>query len=95
MSIIKGHIHRWWFLYKKFSHLLDNEYNDLMPVNFGWYIEDTDLIPTKNLNLLPEKLSRTCGCLKSQCKTKACCCFKERHRCSEFCEFNQCTNHSL
>ena len=41
-------------LYKKFSHLLDNLYTDLKPVENGWTLEDGDLLPVKHLNLIPE-----------------------------------------
>ena len=48
--MVNGHIKRWWFLYKVFSTLLDpDQIEDLIPTDFGWTLEDGELLPLRTL----------------------------------------------
>ena len=54
-SIKNGHILRWFFIYKRLSTLLDYwDSDNYDPTMYGWRMEDGELYPKKELNLLPE-----------------------------------------
>ena len=92
-SIIEGHIKRWWFLYKVCSDLLAMDYTHLQPTDFGWVDIEGELFPSKNLNLLPDDLFKTCKC-KTGCQKKACSCFKAEGqlKCTDYCLCVNCKN---
>ena len=50
-SVTKGHIPRWWFLYKQCSNLLSGENIDYLKTTYyGWDVVGEELVPNKNLN---------------------------------------------
>ena len=90
-SITHGHIHRWWFLVRKLKTLLkDSDGDDLDPTDHGWTSVDGHLLPEKCLFLVPDHLSKTCGCKhddeKKQCGSNRCTCKKLNVGCTSFCE---------
>ena len=92
-SVRNGHIPRWWYIFKTQSHLLDSVYGEqLKPENWGWVIENDELLPVKALNLVPDKLAETCKNCSSGCSTKRCCCKRNGFPCNEFCGCKNCTN---
>ena len=98
---IRGHIRRWWFLYKLLSNLLNpGEYSFLRPQDYGWDLLDNDLMPQKCLNLVPEKFVKTCGCNKlglkdTGCQTNRCKCRKSDLKCTEYCKCQNCGNMNI
>ena len=44
-SIVKGHIPRWFYILKKLSNLLNPEFEPFDPVDYGWKIENEELLP--------------------------------------------------
>ena len=88
---------RWWFLYKQCSHLLSNEnISELDPVDYGWEIDEQELIPQKFLNVIPDDLSMLCKCKNEKtdngCSTKRCICRKYQTRCTDYCLCRNCKN---
>lgn len=95
-SINQGHIPRWWFLYKRCSNLLDQAFDHLNPIDYGWYICDGELLPVKHLNLIPDELCNACSCKNlhnvNGCKSNRCKCKKNNMKCTDFCNCFQCKN---
>ena len=95
-SIKNGHIPRWFFIYKRLSTLLNYwDSDNYDPTMYGWHMEDKQLYPKKELNLLPDNFIGQCGC-KTGCelpRSKNCSCFKnELSKCSVFCKCIGCKN---
>ena len=93
-SIIYGHIPRWWFLYKIFSNLLSHDFGHLKPQECGWNLIDGELQPNKCLNLVPDKLCKTCTC-KSGCSSRRCSCKEDGYDCTEYCICINCKNRQV
>ena len=70
-SIVKGHIPRWHYLVKDQSNILNRDHVPQDPCDFGWVLENEELLPVKHLHLLPEELTVTCSC-KNKDITKRC-----------------------
>ena len=99
-SITHGHIHRWWFLVRKLKTLLkDSDGDDLDPTDHGWTSVDGHLLPEKCLFLVPDHLSKTCGCKhddeKKRCGSNRCTCKKLNVGCTSFCECTAACANSL
>ena len=93
-SIRNAHIRRWFYLYKRMSSLLQDHWDCVTynPTMYGWKMIDAELYPEKGLNLLPDKLCKTCSC-KTGCKNKRCHCVKNGSHCSqEYCQCVNCVN---
>ena len=84
---VKTHILRWWYLTKVCSSLLSNTFDDLNPLEYGWYKDEEDLLPVKNLSILPEEYTCKCSC-KGDCSTKRCKCKKLNSICTLYCFCN-------
>ena len=90
-SIIHGHIPRWWFLVRKLSTLLkDRDEDDLDPTDHRWTNVDGHLLPEKCLLLVPDHLSKTCGCKhddeRKRCGSNRCTCKNLNVGCPSLCE---------
>ena len=46
-SIVKGHIPRWYCIVKNLSNLLNPDYEPLNPIEYGWKIDNDELLPEK------------------------------------------------
>ena len=96
-SIVKGHIPRWYFIVKELSNLLNPDYEHLNPLEYGWKLENEQLLPEKNLLLTPKNFSYTCSCkaadITKRCKNNRCKCKKSQSLCTEYfsCK-KECTN---
>ena len=55
-SVRKGHIPRWWYLYKLCCDILAHSYDYVQPVDYGGDFLDGDLIANKHLNMVPDEL---------------------------------------
>ena len=88
-SIVNGHIPRWYFIVKELSNLLNFDYQHGDPLRNGWKIENYDLLPEKNLILIPDFLTYTCNCKvkdsSKRCRSNQCKCKYSRTLCTEFC----------
>ena len=96
-SVTKGHIPRWWFLYKRCSNLLSGENIDyLKTTDYGWDVVGEELVPNKNLNFLPDKLSLICKCKNEKrdtgCLSRQCICNKILSPCTDYCLCHKCKN---
>jgi hypothetical protein len=89
-SMRQGHIRRWWYLYKMMSNLLNTNSN-YKPTDYGWILEDGDLIPDKVLKLLPDEFSKICKCITG-CITRHCYCLKKVQKCTAYCKCQDCKN---
>lgn len=90
-SVIMGHIPRWYFQVKEQANLLNPDYQPLSPLQYGWKLENDELLPEKHLNILPDGLSKTCSCMTG-CNTNRCSCRKSGGRCFDYCKCKDCTN---
>jgi hypothetical protein len=92
-SIREGHIRRWWYLYKVCSDLLEMNNLHLQPTAYGWEDIEGELFPTKELNLIPDDMCKTCGC-KTGCQKKTCSCYKAdgQPKCTDYCRCTNCKN---
>ena len=96
-SITQGHIPRWYFLVKESSNLLNPNYHPLDPCDYQWANEDGELLPIKNLLLLPEELAVTCHCKGNDVSKRCsrCSCVKKGSICTEYCSCgSSCSNTS-
>ena len=88
-SIINGHIPRWHYLYREYSNLLNQFYNNSRPEDHGWVLENGVLLPNKFLLLVPDKLTNVCNCKPDKnlqmCKYNRCKCKRSAEQCTEYC----------
>ena len=97
-SITQGHIQRWYFLVKEFSNILNPNYEPLDPCDYQWALEDEELVPVKNLLLIPEELTTTCTCKNKDIgkRCSRCSCAKKGSICTDYCTCRRvCSNNSI
>ena len=87
-SIVKGHIPRWHYLVMEQSNLLNQSYVRLDPCDYQWQLENDELIPVKNLLLIPEEFSVTCSCKQNNISKRCgavCKCSRKGVTCTAMC----------
>lgn len=81
---VHGHIKRAFYLIRRCENVLNREYVQKDPCEFGWEDVDGVLKPMKFLKPLPTELTRTCTC--KTCTTNRCACRYALLKCSTFCK---------
>jgi hypothetical protein len=97
-SIVKGHIPRWYYTVKEQSNLLNQSYVPLDPCDHQWQLENGELLPTKNLLLIPEEFSVTCSCKHKDIAKRCggvCKCSKKGVMCTALCGCQKICSNSL
>ena len=87
-SIVEGHIPRWHYIVKEHLNLLNRSYVPRDPCDYQWVLDNEDLLPAKNLLLLPEEFSVTCSCKHKDVSRRcsgACKCSRKGVICSDLC----------
>ena len=70
------------------SNLLNQSYVRLDPCEYQWQLENDELLPVKNLLLIPEEISVTCSCKQDDISKRCggvCKCSRKGVKCTAMC----------